>query len=199
MTMDYVVDSQGVKYQCKFLGREGMIAEVDKLERGHSSNIVIPSEINGPASMIAGKYKVVSVGQWAFSDSDTLRSVELPDSITEIHMNAFENCYSLISVKLPNSIKKIGSETFYNCKSLKSIVLPDYLGEIKESTFNFCENLEYVRIGDFTQHVDETAFRNCYKLREVIWRWHKGRSDNAQLSRELRAAVPILCLRTDYE
>lgn len=114
-------------------------------------------------------------------------------------MNAFENCYSHISVKLPNSIKKIGSETFYNCKSLKSIVLPDYLGEIEESTFNFCENLEYVRIGDFTQHVDETAFRNCYKLREVIWRWHKGRSDNAQLSRELRAAVPVLCLRTDYE
>ena len=196
--MDYIVDSQGVKYQCKFL-REGTLAEVYKLERGHSSNIVIPSVINGPSSMVAGKYKVVGVAQWAFSDSDTLRSVELPDSISEIHINAFENCFSLISVKIPNGVKKIGSETFRKCKNLKSIILPDSLEEIEECTFEFCENLEYVRIGDMTKHVDETAFRYCNKLKEVTWRWHKGRLDNAQFSRELRAAVPISCIRTDYE
>lgn len=203
--MEYIIDSQGVKYKCQMLS-EGLIAEVFKLEPNHSRNIKIPKSIivdkpvSGPKGFLRpGAYQVVNVLFNAFGDNDDVESVILPDGIIEIAGNAFDNCTSLISVEIPDSVVKIGSEAFRNCKSLRSIVLPKNLELIDEDTFTFCSNLEYVKIGDNTQRVDKTAFTYCHKLKEVSFHWYDGRKNLVECHRQLREAVPIIALRDIYD
>jgi len=203
--MEYIVDSQGVKYKCQMLST-GLIAEVFKLEPNHSRNIKIPKSIivdrpfSGPKGFLRpGEYQVKNVLFNAFGDNADVESVILPDGIIEIAGNAFDNCTSLISVEIPDSVVKIGSEAFRNCKSLRSIVLPKNLELIDEDTFTFCYNLEYVKIGDNTQRVDKTAFTYCNKLKEVSFHWYSGRKNLAECHRQLREAVPTLALRDIYD
>ena len=200
--MDYIVDSQGVKYKCHCLSK-GLIAEVYKLEPTHSRNITIPKSVRvnnphyGENYLREGDYQIKSINQWAFSDDNFIESVILPEGLKEIEINAFENCSSLVSVKIPNSVVKIGSEAFCECKNLRSIVLPDNLEWISEDLFHGCTNLEYVKIGDYTKEIDKTAFRNCPNLKEVVFRWHKGRENLVEFHRELREAVPSLAIIND--
>ncbi|MDO4543339.1 MAG: leucine-rich repeat protein [Clostridia bacterium] len=59
---------------------------------------------------------VTSIGEWAFSDCDSLTGVTIPDSVTSIYWAAFHGCISLNSVifegRPPSTF---GANVFYNC------------------------------------------------------------------------------------
>ena len=76
-----------------------------------------------------------SVGDNAFRNCTSLRSVDLPDNIESIGMYAFEGCSALSNVTLPNGLKTIWSGAFWNCTALKSITFPDSLTKIGTSAF----------------------------------------------------------------
>ena len=65
----------------------------------------------------------------AFSQSK-VKTVILPEGVTEIGEMAFYNCHSLETVKFPESLQKIEKLAFYNCTALKSAVLPKNLGSL---------------------------------------------------------------------
>ena len=77
---------------------------------GTSKDIVIPTIVDG--------YKVTSIGDYAFSNCDSLESIVIPNSVTEIGDYAFSNCYSLKSIVIPNSVTKIGICAFRCCSSI---------------------------------------------------------------------------------
>jgi hypothetical protein len=66
--------------------------------------------------------------------SDTT-SVAIPDSVISIGDRAFCNCESLLSVTIPGSVTSIGDMAFEDCKSLSSITLPDSVTSIGDSAF----------------------------------------------------------------
>lgn len=79
------------------------------------TSVAIPSEAEDiPITIIVD-------GVFAFCQS--LESVMLPESITEIQEDAFSLCTSLKSINLPNAITEILPYAFNGCKSLRSIVL----------------------------------------------------------------------------
>ena len=91
------------------------------------SSVDIPSVIDGKI--------VTTIGEYAFSDCDSLTSITIPDSVTTIGDYAFSSCDSLTSVTIPNSVKTIGSEAFYGCDSLTSITIPDSVTTIGNYAF----------------------------------------------------------------
>jgi predicted ribosomally synthesized peptide with SipW-like signal peptide len=131
-----------------------------------ATEVVIPSEING--------IPVTSIGENAFAnlveapedylnpytyyENNTLTSVVIPDTVTEISDNAFENCIALSSVTLGNSIKTIGESAFDNCKSLTSITLPDSLTEIKDKAFMYTEGLTSITFPASVETIGKNAF-----------------------------------------
>ena len=87
---------------------------------------------------------VTSIGDYAFSNCSSLKSISLPSSVTSIGERAFESCISLTSITIPSSVKTIGDYAFSSCSSLKSISLPSSVTSIGKRAFVDCSNLATV-------------------------------------------------------
>ena len=91
---------------------------------GTEENVTVPTRIDG--------YAVTAIDWGCFRKNELIRSVVIPEGITEIGESAFSGCTSLEKVTLPKSLRMIGNGAFRSCPSLKSITLPsglDYFGD----------------------------------------------------------------------
>jgi hypothetical protein len=52
---------------------------------------------------------------------DALRTIYIPETVTEIGSSAFKNCNRLESIYIPNSVTTIGGQAFENCQHLQMI------------------------------------------------------------------------------
>jgi len=66
---------------------------------------------------------VTSVGNWAFSDCNSLTSVIIPTSVTSIEDFAFQNCRNLTSVIIYAGVTSVGNWAFDGCDNLRTVVL----------------------------------------------------------------------------
>ena len=107
------------------------------------------------------------IGDWAFSDCESLTSVTIPDSVTAIDDWAFYRCESLTSVTIPDSVTSIGSGVFGYCESLTSVTVPDSVTSIGDGAFFDCENLTSVTIPDSVTSIGDRAFYGCAGLTSV--------------------------------
>ena len=69
-----------------------------------------------------------------FADS-TLRTIDIPDGITEIGNYAFSGCGSLTTVKLPSTLTSLGDHTFGWTSSLTSLDIPVSCTNIANACF----------------------------------------------------------------
>ena len=70
-----------------------------------------------------------------------IENVIISDGITEIGDYAFCDCTSLKSITIPNSVKKIGDNAFGGCKALEVITIPRSVTYIGKSAFDYRNNL----------------------------------------------------------
>ena len=80
-------------------------------------------------------YTLTVIGERAFERCESLTSVTIPNSVTEIRWGAFENCKSLTSVTISNSVTEIGGRVFAGCESLTFITIPNSVKGIKWEAF----------------------------------------------------------------
>ena len=73
-------------------------------------------------SVIPDDGSVTSIGDYAFSNCESLTSITIPDSVTTIGGYAFYYCTSLTSITIPDSVTSIGKEAFLVCSRLTSVV-----------------------------------------------------------------------------
>ena len=85
---------------------------------------------------------VTNIGDYAFWGCTSLKSLVIPDSVTSIGNEAFSGCRSLRCVVISDGVISIGNYAFWGCKSLKSLVIPDSVTHIGNGAFNGCESLE---------------------------------------------------------
>ena len=81
--------------------------------------------------------------------------------------SVFSSCESLKSVDIPNSVEIIGESAFSWCDSLASVDIPASVDRIGDGAFMICSSLETVKIGDGVKSIGEFAFRYCYSLESV--------------------------------
>lgn len=91
---------------------------------------------------------VTSIGNYAFENCSSFKSITLPDSVTNIGSSAFSGCTSLASISLPDSVTNVGYSAFRDCTSLKSVTIPDSVTSIGNYAFENCDSLEKVYISD---------------------------------------------------
>jgi len=126
---------------------------------GAGGHLVIPGTING--------LPVKSIGSWAFSWSTNLRSVTLPDGLTDIGANAFYYCTGLDHVNLPNSLTNIGAGAFFNCATLGSLILPNSVTSIGDNALAKCSNLSTVAIPGSVTSLGRAILYNCINLSAI--------------------------------
>lgn len=103
-----------------------------------------------PSSAIVDgkKYKVVGIGEQAFSQSYNLKSVTIPESIEYIGDKAFEKCYNVTEVN-------------YNAVRCADFTLPEFA----PFSFNNMYHGEYVYPADDPDYPD--SYWSAYKLRTI--------------------------------
>lgn len=79
---------------------------------------------------------VTEIDGYAFADCKNLKSITFPKGLTSIGSGTFSGCSSLKSVTLPHGLKEIGFEAFYKCTGMKSITIPDSVTTIEYNAFD---------------------------------------------------------------
>ena len=103
---------------------------------------------------------------WKFDDCAELKSVQIPESVTEIGHYAFRNCRNLKSIEIPQSVVKIGHHAFAGCWGVKEIKLPPHLKDIEKNLFENCK-LVSIDILSEVENIGEGAFWGCKDLASV--------------------------------
>ena len=110
---------------------------------------------------------VTNIGRYAFKDCTGLTSIIIPVSVTSIGDSAFYNCTDLITVTMANNVEGIGTYAFYNCTNLIEIIIPDSVIRIGNSAFRECSNLTTITIGKGVKYLGNFAFYNTTALTTI--------------------------------
>lgn len=101
-------------------------------------------------------YKI-SNNEVTITDCKTSASgdIVIPDTlggypVTSLGNSAFYECFSIKTIKIPDSVISIGSSTFAYCRNLISITIPKGVKSIGNYAFNYCRNLNRVDISDIS-------------------------------------------------
>ena len=129
----------------------------------YSGDVVIPERVvySGVA------YPVTAIGSGAFSYSNYLTNVEIPNSVRTIGDHAFASCTSLQSIVIPNSVESLGRCAFHTCSALTNAVVGNSVPLIDEYCFQYCYSLNEVVIGASVTHLAIKAFFDCPSLKKV--------------------------------
>jgi len=77
-----------------------------------------------------------------FDGCKSLKSIELPEGITEIRLGAFKNCSSLERINIPKTVVNVGANAFESCYALKEIKFHENIEFIGVEALRFIPNLE---------------------------------------------------------
>lgn len=77
---------------------------------------------------------------------DSLTTVVIPNSVTEIGHDAFLNCGTVVSVVIPDSVTTIIEDAFFHCASLHTLGIPASVTEIGNHAFDDCPKLTSVTV-----------------------------------------------------
>ena len=129
-------------------GTYGVIGERTQ----YLDKIILPSTYNGKA--------VTSILPHAFSDSENLAEIIIPDSITSIGEYAFARCESLEQITLPESIVDIQDHAFTRCVKLNQFHIPESVRRIGFDVFSGCEKI--FRVINHVSYVDNWVISTHY-------------------------------------
>lgn len=122
---------------------------------------------------------LIGIGNYAFYNCSTLRTIKLGNGIQEIGHHAFAECQNMMSIDMEfnSRLNYISDYTFYNCRSLSSFTLPAQVTQIYDHAFDGCESLSSVYLnGEGQSGGGKTAlnamghyvFNGCKALTDLV-------------------------------
>lgn len=140
------------------------------------------------------------IGNYMFSECKKLKTVVIPDSVTEIGDYAFFGCESLEYVVLPSHLLTIGDAAFAK-SGIRSLVIPKTVEVIEKLAFSECGQLHHVYIPRLNAYIDEHAFLDsndaviCTTMASLSLRNYTKHSNNADI-KKLNVDTFNLCVKS---
>ena len=143
----------------------------------YTDNVLYDYKGTAPESY-AVREGTVSIGEYAFLQQKTLRSVTLPDSVVSIGNYAFSQS-GLTQIDLPADLAMLDSYVFFSCSNLTSVTFPegfafdaDHMGwkfgmfRFGDGIFRYCSNLTSVTLSDVCE-IPGSTFAGCTSLTSI--------------------------------
>lgn len=108
---------------------------------------------------LPGSIKMIE-GVCTFAYCSSLKSIALPDTLTEIVPAMFESS-GLQEIIIPQNVKTIGFDAFSYCYDLRKVTIPEGVREIESKSFWECRSLDNVTIPKSVQKIEWWAFCKC--------------------------------------
>ena len=97
------------------------IGERAFLDCRNLTSIIVDEDNNAYQSINGNLYSKDGTVLVAYAIGKTDTSFVIPDSVTNIGVNAVDNCDNLTSITIPDSVTYIGDSAFYHCENLMSV------------------------------------------------------------------------------
>ncbi len=104
--------------------------------------------------------KCAEIGAYTFEGS-SLKTIELPTSISTIGMYAFRYCASLESIVIPETVTNIGEGAFWQCRALAEVDFRSKTTELHDYLFYGCESLTEITIPASVSVIAVNAFEKA--------------------------------------
>ncbi len=129
---------------------------------------------------------VKTVGESAFQLCTSLSEIIFGEGVEWLGKNAFTNT-AIKTISLPQKLTELESYLFYNCASLREVEIPDGVTRIGKMAFSGCTSLNKVTIGKGLEMIESSAFEKCDALSYVSFadssNWYlKSSSKTADIS-----------------
>ena len=96
-----------------------------------------------------------------------IKSFEFGDLVQHIPANLCYNMNSLRNIEIPNSVTSIGDYAFWGCAYLTSVVIPDNVVSIGKGAFYSCLAMQSLTIGKSVETIQDMAFYCIDNLSEI--------------------------------
>lgn len=172
-----------------------------------SSSLEVPASVEQIASMAFQRNdslqavtfeqgsKLTEIDSYAFSGCSNLASIQMPEGLQKLYLNAFNNCSALVSLNIPASVSEAsyyvqdcpalefiafaqGSQLraiqhlALNCAALKKVVLPEGLQTVLHggtALISNCPNLETIIVYNPDLKLQESDFESCGNFKIYGW------------------------------
>ncbi len=146
--------------------------------------------------------RLTTIHSRAFMNCPKLKTVDIPQNVTQIETSVFVNTPMLETVifktpsslktigkstfsksgirhiELPNSVTKIEEQAFDNCANLTTVKVPASVTEIKTGAFNFCENLTAINVEAGNTKYASLDGMLCSKDKKTLVTFPAGKADS---------------------
>lgn len=126
---------------------------------GDKTEVTIPERINGLA--------VCVIGEDAFTDRASLKSVDIPETVQIIEKGAFKRCYYLEKVTGCEGVVAIEEYAFAYDTELEGFPFGDKLQIVGDYAFVWCESITEINVVSTLDYIGNYAFRDCRKVAEI--------------------------------
>ena len=130
---------------------------------------------------------LITIGNYPNSDGHTfyecnsLRSIHIPASVTNISKDCFLRCYSVTSIIVDPAntkydsrdncnaiIEKANNKLWYGCRNT---VIPDGVVTVSQYAFEYQHNLRSIRISNTVTSFGYYVFKECENLKDIYVEW----------------------------
>ena len=148
-----------------YLIKNNMTALYD-LDLSEITNTEIPDEAFRDSKIFhfAFPQGLISIGSSAFSGSNLIGELHLPNSVTAIGDDAFSYCSGFTgSLTIPNSVTSIGDYAFKDCSGFTgSLTIPNSVTSIGDYAFSWCSGFTgSLTIPNSVTSIGDRAFSWC--------------------------------------
>lgn len=161
-------------------------------------------ELTIPDTLTYGKktYKVVQIGEEAFSYCYDLTKVVLGNNVEIIDTGAFKGCSELAQVVFGKALKEIGGHVFEECEMLKKISIPEGVTRLGEALFCGCTNLKSITLPGTLLELGDDMFFDCSSLvkveiPELVETIPYGLFTNCTVLKEVKLSKGILVIEAE--
>ncbi|MCD7827914.1 MAG: leucine-rich repeat protein, partial [Clostridiales bacterium] len=99
---------------------------------------------------------VITIGEAAFLNCTSLKTVETGNGLTEIGAYAFKYDAAIETVAIGTSVLTIGNEAFRECDAIVTITIPSNVTTLGSGAFFHCDSLKTVIIGNGVTSLDSS-------------------------------------------